>query len=457
MQAVTSKRATHIVLFLGVIILFSLVGMATINAVFSVADEIYNGVKIGDIDVGGLSAAEAGKKLTAAFQERVRQAPVTLIFRDQQWTITTQEIDLAFDAAAAVRQAYAVGRTGNFFYQLKEKYLAINQGYVIPMTLSYDSVKLQAAVSKVAAMIDRDPKNASLTVAKSDVTISPEIVGYKVDVAKTMTELSAQLGVKIPVTVQLPVTEIAPKITARDLQGIDGIIASYSTQFDASSQNRTENIALAAKSINGVLVKQGAVFSFNEHVGLRLAEKGYKVAPVFINGKLLPDWGGGVCQVSSTLYNTVLLANMEIEERTAHFRPPGYVPLGQDATVADNQLDFKFKNTSTHNIYITSEVFGNQVTVSIFGKLSSDPVDIVIVGNDKKVMEPNTIIKQDPQLDFGEEVVEVEGQKGFQITTFRVKYRNGKEIGREFLATDEFPAEDRVMRVGTKTPAKIKK
>lgn len=452
MQPVTSKRVTNLIFFLGVILLFSVISLVSINAAFSVTDEIFNGVRVGNINVGGLTVTAAEEKINAVFREQTLNPPLTLTYNGQQWAVSARDIDLGIDASDLARQAYAVGRTGNAFSRLQEKYLTINQGHVIPLTPTYDSKKLLALITEVAKSIDKDPQNAALVGSRTGVTVVPETSGYRVDIAKSMAEITRQLETQLPLVQPLAVDELVPAILAKDLDGIDGVISSYSTEFDPSDQNRSQNVAIAAKNVNGTIVKSGGTFSFNTYVGPRLAEYGYKVAPVFINGKLLPDWGGGVCQVSSTLYNAALLADMTIEERTSHYRPPGYVPLGQDATVADNQLDFRFKNSSSHNIYITTEISGNQLTVVLFGKTSNNPAEIQVVGTDKKVLEPNTIVKQDPQLELGKEIVEVEGQKGYQVNTYRVKYQYGKEISREFLAADDFPVEDRVVRVGTKVP-----
>lgn len=442
----------NIIIFLTVILLFSVIGTVALTAAFTVTDDIYGGVRVGDIDVGGLSPQAAEQKLAAAFRERTEQPPVILVYKDQRWQMTAADIELTLDIAALVREAYAVGRTGHIVQQLQDRYLAINRGHTIPLAVAYHTGKIHARLMAIAESIDREPKNATIRLADFTVTRTAEATGYKVNVTKTLADIATHLTSRIPMTLPLSVEEIKPAVATRDLEGIDGVIASYTTQFDPTDKNRSENIALAAKNINNVLVRQGETFSFNTLVGPRLAQNGYKIAPVFINGRLVPDWGGGVCQISSTLYNAVLLADMTIEERTSHFRPPAYVPLGQDATVADNYLDFRFRNTSAHNIYLLCDIAGDQVNVHILGRLTASPPHIQIVAADKKVWEPNTVIKQDPQLELGKEVVEVEGQKGFQVTTYRVKTVNGREAGRELLATDEYKPEERVVRVGTKAP-----
>ncbi|MBP2649501.1 MAG: VanW like protein [Firmicutes bacterium] len=449
MQLQSSRRVKFMVV-LGAILILSFVCQISINAALTASDRVYNGVKVGDIDVGGLSETEAQEKIADYFTEKVKQAAITLTFNEHEWKIYDQDIDLSIDSVALAHQAYQVGRTGNVFFQIKEKYMTLNRGYTIPWNVSYNEDKFQSILTRIAAEINCSPMNAKL-VYRSKLTIIPEQIGLEVDNAAVTSEVETSIYRKVPVSVVLTVKEVVPEITRHALDGIDGIMASYTTQFDGSNQNRSTNIRLAAKNITGILIRKDEQFSFNDRVGLRSAKYGYKEAPVFIDGKLVPDWGGGVCQVSSTLYNAALLANMEIIERTSHFRPPGYVPLGQDATVADNQLDFKFKNSSENNIYITAEVGYGQITVYIYGKLQPNRPHIEIVGINKQVSEPNTIVMQDATLELGQKVVEVEGQNGFNITTYRVRSSDdGTIIDREYISTDQFPPEDRVIRIGTK-------
>lgn len=442
------QRTKNIMLFIIIIISFSLTGFIAVNAAFAISDNIYDGIFVGDIPVGGLSINEAKDKIINSFENKTINAPIILKYKTQTWSINTKDIDLSIDADHLAWQAYNVGRVGSVISRLQERYLTVNYGYTIPLALSYNQTKLQEFINNIANVIYHNPENASLQYQKSKVIIQAEINGYKVDVAKTLDDITGIIN--IPVTLELIVNEIPPVILLQDLIGIDSLLSTYTTQFDPYNQNRSQNITLAAKNITNILLHPGEVFSFNKYVGERLSEHGYKEAPVFIDGKLSLDWGGGVCQVSSTLYNAALLADMAIEERTSHFHPPSYVPLGQDATVADNLLDFKFRNTTDHNIYIICEVSDQEIGVQIFGKSNPATAEIRIISTDKKVLEPNTIVKQDPALEIGKEIIDFGGEKGFQVTTYRVKYANGQELQREYLAYDEFKAEDKIIRIGTK-------
>lgn len=439
------------------IILFSSVSLLSINAAFSLTDTIYNGITIGNVPVGGLSVNEAKTALRIAFEEQKAHSTIRIKHQENTWSITPEEIELTINVDELAEQAYHIGRSGSIIKILQERYLTANGGYVLPLMQQYNHDKLYNIITAIAQSIDKDPRNASVVYKNNAIEIIPEILGQKVDTASALADISRELAANMEFTYPLIVNSQHPTIVAQDLVDIDDRLAVYTTEFDPSKKNRYQNVEIASKQINNRLVRPGEVFSFNQNVGLRLPEYGYKEAPVFVDGKLTLDWGGGVCQVSTTLYNAVLLADMDIEERTSHFQPPPYVPLGQDAAVADNLLDFKFKNTSSHNIYVKSEVSNHQITVSIFGKNISNPPEIRIE-TDWKALEYNTIVKQDNSLPLGKEIVESPGQKGFAVTTYRVKLVNGKESSREKLSFDEFSPEDRIIRVGTKSePPKASK
>lgn len=455
MQTNTATKRIHLpnlLIFLGIIFLCSAVSLVAANTAFTVADEIYQGVAVGDIPVGGLSQSQAEQKISGEFKQRIAMPVLTVTYGDDHWPISAEDIELRVDASGLAQQAYDVGRIGNVFSRMKEWYLATHRGHSVPLNISYSPEKLTAIFANIAKAIEREPRSAYIYLKDSSLEKAPEIIGRKVDIKKNVDHANAILGMRLSSVLELAVEEKQPKVLFSDLADIDGVLAMYTTQFNPWDKNRAENLSLASNGINGSLLRPGEVFSFNNIVGLRLPQYGYKEAPAYINGMLVPDWGGGVCQVTSTLYNAVLLADLGIEERTSHFRPPGYVPLGQDATVADNQIDFKFRNTTGANIYILSAIDRNNLIVNILGKQMVSPPEILIISTDQRVLEPNTIVRQDPNLEIGKQVLEVEGLKGFQVTTYRVRKIDGKEVKRELLATDEFSPVDSVVRVGTKTP-----
>jgi len=415
LQIALANRKLKLVLVFVVLLLFSSVGFITANATLLFSDNIYRGVTVGAIPVGGLSVDDAKKTILIAFKDRTSKLPLTLLYENKAWLIAPQDIELTINADELAKQAHHVGRTGNIINMLKERYLAVNSGYTVPFTQNYNYDKLYALLTTIAKEIDKVPQNSSLVYKDENIHITPEIWGQQVDILTSLTDITSRLNSDIPLRSELTVKRQSPLVVSQDFTDIDHLIAVYTTYFDPNNQNRYRNVALASESLTDLLVHSGEVFSFNQSIGLRLPEYGYREAPVFVDGKLLLDWGGGVCQVSSTLYNVALLADMEIEERSSHFQPPGYVPLGQDATVADNLLDFKFKNSSPYNVYIISEMFNNHITISIFGKKIADPGEIHIESAAKSI-EYNTIMRQDPSLALGQRIIESVGQKGFEVT-----------------------------------------
>lgn len=448
LQIALTKHTSILLFFFGIIVLFSAISLITTNVVFLFTDNIYKGVTVGNIPVGGLSVDEGENAISAAFQDQMAQSNITVRYQNETWTITPQDIEMSINPHDLAMQAHDIGRTGNILKIIRERYLAINCGYNITLTKNYNSDHLCAIITNIAKSIDQNPQNASLIYKNNNIYIIPEARGQQVNVPQSLADIVEKLNNSILVSTELTVNIKSPNIISEDFADIDSLIGVYTTQFDPNNTNRYKNLAIASKHINNILVHSGEVFSFNQSVGLRMPEYGYEEAPVMVDGKLLLDWGGGVCQVSSTLYNAALLADMGIEERTSHYQPPSYVPLGQDATVADNLLDFKFKNSSPTNIYIISEIVNNQIIVSILGKNNPNHADIHIESI-TKTLGYNTIIKQDNSLALGTKTIKSTGQQGFEVATYRVKLINGQEISREPLSSDIFKPEDRIILIGT--------
>lgn len=437
----------NVILFTGLIFIFSSVGITASSALLP-GDTIGYGIKIGNVPVAGLTVNAATQKVNENLYLAPEQDFIKLKHGNSQWEIRVQAVHAAIDSHLLAEEAYAVGHEGNQWQKVEERLFASVHGKQIPLAATYDHDALKSEIKAIAASIDTTPTDAVFSLQNGKITTTPETIGKQTDIDAIMNKIEKQLITHTQADVTLIVKDLPPKVTVKDFAQIDTELVSFTTQFNATDWNRTQNIILAAKSIDGVIIKPGEVFSFNKVVGPRLSAQGYQIAPVFINGKLVPDVGGGVCQVSSTLYNAVLLTGLPILERTSHFRPPSYIQVGLDATVADNQLDFKFKNTASTNLYLVSEVKGNSLTIRIYGN-HRDLKDIKMAVN-KTVIEPSTIMKQDMSLPFGKEVVESEGAKGFQTNVYRVVYQNGLEVKREFISHDEYPPDDRIIRLGQK-------
>jgi len=409
------------------------------------------GLVIADVPVGGLFGAEAEAKVAAALHDKIGKPVAELRFEDEKWEVPWDTVAGWLDAAALVRQGYDIGRKGNLLERLREQFIANHGGKVMPLGLIVDEEKVRALVAAAAATVDRAAADAAVEESAAGVHVKTDTAGRRTNINSTVGEIIKAISEGRTIPVSMVVQDFPALIRAKDLSGIDSLLASFSTTYDDSDENRSRNIQVSAGKIAGVLVKSGETFSFNDTVGARIPEQGYKLAPTLTSAGMIMDWGGGVCQVSSTFYNAALLADFSVVARSSHYQPPSYVPLGQDATVADGQIDLKMKNVRNHAVYIHSVAESGKVEIRIYGKREKGAPVIRVESVEKAVKVPQTIVLQDPMLQLGHEVLESEGRNGFTVTVERVRLQGQREVGREKISTDEFDGEDRIVRVGTLT------
>lgn len=450
----------HIVLAAVVLLgllLASGIGFVAANSSFFFSNSIFPGIEAAGVSVGGLSVEEATAAIEKQLANQLKDPILTVQYEGKKWTIYDKNLALIVHPHRLALQAYAIGRTGNLLQQLQDRYAASNQGLTLSLQQEYDEAKLRQLFQQIAAEINRPSHNARVDIHGKNRTLTPEEHGRAVDETAALQKAKQVLESGLGKNMSLPVLVKAATVTANDLKDVVDVLASYTTTFGLGDSNRVFNVTLAANTLDEAFVRPGEVFSYNQQIGERTASAGYKQAPAYIGDELVPDIGGGICQVSTTLYNAALLADQAIVERSTHIHPVSYAPLGQDATVADGVLDFKFKNSLRYPIYIRTFLSGNRLTVEIYGKRTPDMPDIEIISDNVKIIEPKTIVKQDPNMPLGQQKVEREGQTGYEVTTYRIRSRSNQSLGRELLGNDEYPVTDKILIVGAKVPEAEKK
>ncbi len=266
-----------------------------------------------------------------------------------------------------------------------------------------DKTKLQAWFEDVKKQVDIPAKDAS--GHRYGGTISPEQVGRSMDINEANKWLD-DLETIINKPQEIHVNEIKPSVTEEDLQNVKGkLIGSYTTYFDAGNTNRTTNIKLASDRITNLILNPGETFSFNDVVGERTAAKGYKVAHVIVRGEFSEGIGGGICQVSSTLYNSVDEAGLKIVRRYSHSAKVTYVPPGRDATVSWGGPDFRFKNSLHKPVLIRIIISGGSITIKTYTVPGQDV-------NQKRVQNaPDTSSQMQVQSDQPTEKLQTDKDK----------------------------------------------
>ena len=408
-------------------------------------------VHIASVDVGGLLPDEAEKKLREAMVT-ASVAPILVTDKKNVWFIQPADIDFSIDFRGSVAAAYSIGREADFFTRWKERLTAKEQPQLLSVTVDVNRTKLNKALSSLAVLTDRHSRDASLLVQfkTKKVELVPAIEGRKLDVEKSVAQAFKLPQKQMNFVIDLVFETQKPKITDDHYAGINTMLATYSTHFKPWDDNRNANLRLATSRIHGTVLKPGEVFSYNKSVGHRTQQEGFRMAPVILDGKLVPDWGGGVCQVSSTLYNAALLADLDVVDRSNHGRAIGYVPLGFDATVVDGLIDFQFKNNLKRPVLLYSVITDNELMFSILGNEKDAPPPIELDYVVHKVIEPVEIKQPDPTLEVGKEEVDESPQRGFRVSTYRIRTINGKQVS-QLLATDDYEPVNRIVKVGTKT------
>ena len=296
--------------------------------------------------------------------------------------------------------------------------------------------KVKAEAAACGAKWDKKAKNGSIDkfdAASGKFVFAGEENGFAIDQDKLAADISQALkDKKFDAKITATGSDVAPEISAASAKEKYKTISSFTTNTTAN-QNRNTNVRLAAEAINGTVIKPGQEFSFNGTVGQRTEAKGYKGAAAYNNGEVVQEIGGGVCQVSTTLYNAVFKAGLKISSRRSHTFEPSYVTPGRDATVSWDQPDFKFINNSSTAIGLRASYADQKVTVSVYGiPILEDGITWDL--DSKKVEDlgtPNPTYEEDQTLQPGEEVIKSKGSAGNRWETYKVVYKNGKEISRE--------------------------
>lgn len=300
-------------------------------------------------------------------------------------------------------------------------------------------------IDKIHSEIYKEAKDAYYT--KDPFAVYPSSNGLdfdiSVDEAKQMVSTPSE-------TYTIPLKTLYPDVTTNEIgtEAFPDKLATYSTSYASSNANRSTNIALAASKINGTVLMPGEEFSFNGTVGKRTAANGFKTATVYSNGQVTTDYGGGICQVSSTLYNTVLKANLEITNRVNHTFTVGYVPIGLDATVSWGSPDFKFKNNRSYPIKIVATTSNKRLTISVFGLKEDVEYEVELVSYKTGSIPYSTVYTTDSSLGKGKTKVVQSGSNGATSVAYKILKLNGKEVSRTLLSKDRYSPHNQIIARG---------
>ena len=346
------------------------------------------GVKIAGVPVGDLSADEATAKMKTWAQNKA-QTPITFaaLVSNRKWNLTLYQVGGRWDVASALEKAKAVGQNETWWERFQHGGDRAVYHDDIPVPFTLNPTTMDKEIAKIAKAVERAPVNARAKMGKKNqlVLVASEQRGVTLDEAATKTALLSGGADKLQggASVTLVVREEAAQMTAADLGKVSHLLAAFHTDYGSSSSNRRTNIELAASHMDGTLLAPGEVFSYNAVVGPREPHLGWKNAPTYQDGQVVPGPGGGVCQTSTTLYNAVLRAGLEVVKRSHHSMPVHYVEPGCDATVAYDDIDFQFRNNTSGPVMVSARTAGGSLSFALFGVPEAVPGKIRVISGTK--------------------------------------------------------------------------
>ena len=422
------------------------VGVLVDSRQFARSRRIAPNVTIGGLSVGGRTVQQATVDVTLALSPILDR---TLVLRNgsRRWQVAPAELGARLAVEESVARAYAVARSGSTGRRLAQRFRLVRGPLDIPVQVAVDEAKLQAWVRGLAREVDVSPRNATASVAGGLVKIRPGRTGVVLQVGPTAQQIAEAIRDGSRGEIDLVATTRAPDVSAEDLEQFRTVLSQYTTRFQPRQRARSHNVRLAAKALNGAIIRPGEALSLNKRLGPRQPEFGYREGPAFVDGEIVPETGGGVCQVATTLYNAALRANLDIVERRHHSMPVTYAAPGLDATLYYGVIDLRLRNSAQHPIMVLAQAGTNTLTVYVLGR-APDKLEVEIVRDGEATIPHGQKVIEDPTLEPGEKVLEKKGRAGRRVTVTRIARRNGEVVRAQRLHSDTYRPQDAVIRIG---------
>ncbi len=333
------------------------------------SDTILPNIYIGDTNVGGMTIDEARSSCTA-FVDMVNASSLSFVCNGNTIDVGFSDIGISTDVDTVVETAYNYGRKGNVLKRYKDR-KALENGEEKKLELNFSlSDEAYANMDAILSAFNQEAAPASISMVDGEFQIQPEAVGVSVDSYSTVAVLQSTLNAVTDysnISIDVVYNETQPEVTSEALNGITDKLGEYSTNYSGDA-GRMANVENACNFINGTLVLPGEEFDTDATIRPYTEENGYHYAAEYSNGQVVQGLGGGVCQVSTTLYNAVLYAELEVTQRANHSLTVGYVQLAQDAAISGDVKNFKFRNNTDTPIYIAGACENGQITFALFGK-----------------------------------------------------------------------------------------
>ncbi len=444
------KRFIVFVLLLALV--FAFAGTGTSEALAKEKEDpvIHKGIYVDEIDLSGMTVAEAEAEVNA-YAGRLEEETLTLEIFDEQVEVTLGELGLRCTNMDVIEEAAQLGKTGNAIKRYKERKDLEHENKVYNLNWMVDSASVRNFVSTECVKFDSEAEDAALKRVNGTFEIVDGNTGTKLDVEGSVQAILNYIENdwnKENGSVVLPVETDYPRGSEEELSRVKDVLGTFTTSYSTSNGSRSKNISNGAQLINGTVLYPGDTFSTYEVVSPFTTANGYEMAGSYLNGKVVDSLGGGICQVSTTLYNAVLLSELEVVERSNHSMIVTYVDPSADAAIAGTYKDFKFKNDTDAPIYIEGVTADKKITFTIYGE-ETRPSNrsIKYVSKTLSTTDPGVIIVADPGQPIGFRAVD-SAHRGVQAELYKHVYVNGVEESVTKVNKSTYNASPRTVIIG---------
>lgn len=412
---------------------------------------ISEGIYIEELYVGGMTADEAREALDVYLME-LGETEFTLQTGEHQLVFTANELGLIVSEDRVIEEAIHVGKTGSLLKRYKDLKDLEQGDLILDLNKRIDRDTVAALLNENLSKIEIEAVDNGLVRKNGEFVFVEGKNGITVNVeasADLVVDYVATEWYQGPETIMLSAEIMEPKGSKEELSKVKDLLGSYHTNFSSSSSARATNVELATSRIDGSVLYPGEEFSVNEAILPRDAANGYEIAASYSSGTTVQSYGGGVCQVSTTLYNTVILAELDVTERSNHSMTVSYVPLSMDAAIAGDYMDLKFVNNTDAPIYIEGYTKNRNLYFNIYGEETR-------ASNRKISYESEIVSTQDPGTRFvatGDPIGTVRQVQskhtGYSARLWKIETVDGVVVSKTQFNKSNYRSSPRIVNVGT--------
>lgn len=413
---------------------------------------IEKNIFVNSVDIGGLSKTEAENLLEEKLAETISDKNITFLAGDNSYSVGFSHFNVTYDIKSAVSEAFNYTRNSDNKVSNEHIKFLDNRKYEIQAKVVYDTDELTVYLNNIAHEVNVAPVEPLFQKNDGVFVFGESSIGKSILIDKAKTDANNLIMDVKSGNVNIEFEDVAPRCTIDHAHASTNLLGKFSTNYSGGSSNlRNKNIMNACSKINNTTLYPGDVFSTNAILGEMSTDNGYYKAPTILGNKLVDDYGGGVCQVSSTLYNAILYSELEIVERTNHSLKVGYLDYAYDATLADDFLDLKFRNNTSFPVLIESYASSGSVVVNVYGHETRPENRTISFENEfvSKVSPGGEIVSYDSNLSPNQRVVDVAAKTGYVYNLYKNIYIDNQVVDRVLVNVSKYKAVRAEVRVGT--------